>query len=88
MKTPIVLIHSGANSSLESFYDGIKEMLNSKYHQSGNSFPTFTVSDAEKTEQAALSSHAAHAGDGVIVDGHMASLDGGRTWQPIERLIS
>ena len=88
MKTPIITIHTGANASLDSFYESIRAGLDARYHQPGNSFPTYTLSDKEIGEIESLSSYAAHAGDHVIIDGNKASLDGGRTWTPIERLIS
>lgn len=64
---PTVLINT--HSSLESLYDGIREMLNARYHQPGNSFPTYTISDQELTEISSLSSYASHASDNLYVDG-------------------
>ena len=84
MKTPVVLIHSGAGSSLESFYEGVRQSLNERYHQPGNSFPTFTLSDEEIAEQESLSSYAAHASDNLRVNGNSLYVNGVH----IERLIS
>lgn len=64
---PTVIINT--HSSLESLYDGIREMLNARYHQPGNSFPTYTISDQELTEISSLSSSASHASDNLYVDG-------------------
>ncbi len=64
---PTVIINT--HSSLESLYDGIREMLNARYHQPGNSFPSYTISDQELTEISSLSSYASHASDNLYVDG-------------------
>jgi hypothetical protein len=64
---PTVLINT--HSSLESLYDGIREMLNARYHQPGNSFPSYKISDQELTEISSLSSYACHASDNLYVDG-------------------
>ena len=64
---PTVIINS--HSSLESFYGGIREMLSDRYHQPGNSFPSYTISDQELTEISSLSSYASHASDNLYVDG-------------------
>lgn len=64
---PSVLIHM--NSSLESFYEGIRAQLVARYHAPGNAFPQYEVSDAEIAEQASLASYASHASDGVEYGG-------------------
>jgi hypothetical protein len=64
---PTVLIH--ANSSLDHFYDGIQEMLNARYHQPGNSFPTYQLSDQELAEIASQSSYASNFSDILYHDG-------------------
>ena len=70
------------HGDLESLYNGIKANLVARYHQPGNSFPNFTVSDAELTEQAALSSYALHESDGM--SNNSLYVDGVH----IERLIA
>lgn len=64
---PTVIINT--HSSLDSLYDGIREMLNTRYHQPGNTFPSFELSDQELTEISSLSSYASHASDNLFVDG-------------------
>lgn len=77
MSSPVVIIHTNASATLADYYEAIKASLDARYHAPGNSFPDFHVSEQELAEQAALSSYAAHAGDGL----HIGSTH-------IERLIS
>jgi len=72
--TSIIIL---SNSNIESFYDNVMEMLDARYHQPGNSFPTYQLSDQEIGEIESLSSYASHASDNVYIDG-----------KHIERLIS
>ncbi len=64
---PTVIINT--HSSLDSLYDGLREMLNARYHQPGNTFPSFEISDQELTEISSLSAYATHASDNLFVDG-------------------
>lgn len=87
MSKPVVTINY--NSSLESFYNGIREMLNARYHSGGlacDPSGNYTPTAAELTQQGALSSHAAHAGDGIEIRGNHA-YQNGVDLGDIERLI-
>ena len=64
---PTVII--SYTSNLDRTYQGIREYLDRTYHQPGNSFPNITLSPSELTDQAALSSFAAHASDNLHVEG-------------------
>lgn len=64
---PTVIINT--HSSLDSLYEGIREMLDARYHQPGNSFPSYEISDQELAELSSLSSYASHASDNLYVDG-------------------
>jgi len=44
-------------------------MLDARYHQPGNSFPSYSISDQEIGEIESLSSYASHASDNLHIDG-------------------
>ena len=64
---PTVIIN--INSNIDDFYRSIQESLDARYHQSGNSFPTFKLSDQELADIATLSAYASHASDKLHVNG-------------------
>ena len=84
-RTPIVTITY--NSGLDGLYESIMASIDARYHSPGNSFKIVSESIQEAGQRESMTSHAAHASDGVIVNGHMASVDGGATWVHIERLL-
>jgi len=64
--TSIIII---SNGSLDRFYENIMNMLDARYHQPGNSFPSYSISDQEIGEIESLSSYASHASDNLHIDG-------------------
>jgi hypothetical protein len=59
--TKVIVIRTGANASVDSFYQSVEEYMDAKYHQPGNHFPHYQMSDQEIAEQESLSSAALHA---------------------------
>ena len=55
------------NSSLDKAYGSIREMLDSRYNQAGNSFELYHISPAEQVDISTLSSYAAHASDNLHI---------------------
>ena len=60
-KPKVIVIRTGAN--VDSFVQSVTEYLDAKYHQPGNHFPHYQMSDQEIAEQESLSSAALHASD-------------------------
>lgn len=68
MKTPVVIIHSGAGASLAGFYEAIQAQADARFHQGPhNYYPELT--DEEASQQETFAAHANHANDKYHVDG-------------------
>ena len=85
MKTPIVTIQTGL--SLADYYEQILHSIDQRFHSYQTTFPRYPETEEEAGRRESFTAHASHASDGLIVNGHMASTDGGKTWQHIERLL-
>lgn len=86
MRTPIVAIISSASASLEDYYEQIQYSIDQRFHSYRPTFPVYPTSEAEYGEIETNTAYSNHACGEVLIDGYMASIDGGNTWVHIEML--